>query len=190
MRTVLVQLPISKEQESIYAMRGKTPPKYEEVEGNLLGSEEVKMGNKYYIYSQGVSKYPRKVELGKVKVFKYALPIYVDMRYVKPYWGMKLSVYDKGDPSVGINGCQYNLELPYSPKDIGKEEREEIKKEFSKFVKETFDIVYGGESFDDECSDCGEKLFGYRCIDPRCYNSLWNEEPEGEKEIVRVSLVC
>lgn len=193
MPKVLVQLPISKEKEAVYAMKGLPSPEFEEVGGVLIGhSEEVRMGYKYYVSNKGTTKYPKTVEVGKVKVDRYILPIYIDMRYLRPYYGTKLSVYDRGDQSVGISGCQYNLEIPECSKDFEKEERERIKEEFSKFVKENFDINYGGASFDDECADCGEKLYGGRCVSKRCFMGTLGEDESDriEENIKRSSLAC
>jgi len=80
---------------------------------------------------------------------------------------MKLTIYDGGDPSVGIRECEYVIELPSV---IEETSRREFRDAFVKFVGDFFDCsnTIKGAWYDDECPDCNQKLIDGKCKKPQC----------------------
>jgi len=65
---------------------------------------------------------------------------------------MKATIWSNGDPSVGINGNQAEVDMPYLG-EVDDEYRQSIRESLATVFSEIFDdrafVI-----FDDECSDC------------------------------------
>jgi len=72
---------------------------------------------------------------------------------------MKISFSDCGDHSVGIGSITAELDVNVGIKDLGVEEREELRVAFAKFMQDYFDTI-GVQyvTFEDECADCNGRL--------------------------------
>ena len=82
---------------------------------------------------------------------------------------MKIHIFDEGDRSVGIGSSEMDIELNWNIPNT-KQEREELRKIFIEFAKNSLDFCNDRVSgyFSDECPDCFSILKDNKCTNKNC----------------------
>lgn len=78
---------------------------------------------------------------------------------------MKATIFCNGDPSVGINGSEATVDMPY---DDSLFEEPEVREGIRQTLKEAFAEIWDDGStavlFSDQCPDCWEKMTNNECL--------------------------